>query len=76
MYSIKIIGFLFLFLMSHYAFAQQVDDLLKQSDELLNEDPQKAKDWAFKALEISKKPKDKAEALSYVANAYFFFRAR
>lgn len=72
MYSIKIIGFLFLFLMSHYAFAQQVDDLLKQSDELLNEDPQKAKDWAFKALEISKKPKDKAEALSYVANAYFF----
>jgi tetratricopeptide (TPR) repeat protein/DNA-binding CsgD family transcriptional regulator len=72
MYSIKITGFLFLFLMSHYAFAQQVDDLLKQSDELLNEDPQKAKDWAFKALEISKKPKDKAEALSYVANAYFF----
>lgn len=51
--------------------AQQVDDLLKQSDELLNEDPQKAKDWAFKAVEISKKPKDKAEALSYVANTYF-----
>ena len=72
MYYIKITGFWLLFLMPHYAIAQQVDDLLKQSDELLNEDPQKAKDWAFKALEISKNPKDKAEALSYVANAYFF----
>jgi tetratricopeptide (TPR) repeat protein len=71
MYSIKITGFLFLFLVSPTVFAQQVGDLLKQSNELLNEDPQKAKDWAFKALEISKKPKDKAEALSYVANTYF-----